>query len=165
MPILIDGNNLLHSLPSHLRTRGAVRQQVLDHSRREKISVTIVFDGPPPGGTPASEHLGNVTIVYSGGTSADDVIIDRLPAGSAALSWTVVTNDRNLSARARERGASVRTLSQWTTRRKVTAPPGKPRPKPRLRSEEVVRWEKEFSKGADSDDEGPSRVFRPRRKR
>lgn len=165
MPILIDGNNLLHSLPPHQRSREAVRQKVLDQSRREKISVTVVFDGPPPDGSPEVEHLGQVTIIYSGPCSADDVIIDRLPTGGTARSWFVVTNDRNLSIRVRERGASIRSLTQWTGRRGAKTPPGKPRPKPRLRSSEVHQWEKELSEGKDTENEGPTRVFRPRRRR
>lgn len=165
MPIVIDGNNLLHSLPKTQRTREAVRQTVLDQSRREKISVTVIFDGPPPTGSPETEHLGQVTIVYSGPRSADDVIIDRLPTGGAARSWSVVTNDRALSARARDRGASIRTLSQWTGRRGAKAPPGKPRPKPRLPSNEVRRWEQEFTEENEAETEGPTRVFRRRRGR
>ena len=165
MPIVIDGNNLLHSLPPHQRSREAVRQSVLNQSRRERISVTVVFDGPPPDGSPEAEHLGQVTIVYSGRRSADDVIIDRLPTGGAARSWSVVTNDRNLAIRVRDRGASVRTLTQWTGRRGAQASPRKPRPKPRLPSNEIHTWEKAFTEKKEAETEGPKRVFRPRRRR
>jgi len=165
MPIVIDGNNLLHSLPSHLRSREAVRQTILDQSRREKISVTVVFDGPPPDGSPATEHLGQVTILYSGQTSADDVIVGRLPAGNAARSWSVVTNDRGLATRIRERGASIRTLAQWTGRRGAKVRPGKPRPKPPLRPKEVQKWEEEFTKGKETENEGPARVFKAKKRR
>ncbi len=165
MPIVIDGNNLLHSLPSHQRSREAVRQTVLDQSRREKISVTVVFDGPPPSGSPATENLGQVTILYSGRTSADDVIIGVLPSGRAARSWSVVTNDRGLAIRTRERGALVRTLAQWTGRRGAKARPGRPRPKPPLRPNEVQQWEEEFTQGKETEDDGPSRVFKQKKRR
>jgi len=164
MPIVIDGNNLLHSLPPDQRSRAAVRQRVLDQSRREKISVTVVFDGPPPDGTPSAEHLGSVTILYSGKTSADDLIINRLPSGNAARSWSVVTNDRGLGARVRERGASIRTLTQWTSRRGAKVRPGKPRPKPPLRVKEVEKWEDVFNKGKQTGDDRPERVFKPKRR-
>ncbi len=165
MPIVIDGNNLLHSLPPDQRSRAAVRQTVLEQSRREKISVTVVFDGPPPDGTPSAEHLGSVTILYSGKTSADDVIINRLPSGNGARSWSVVTNDRGLGARVRERGASIRTLAQWTGRRGAKARPGKPRPKPPLRAKEVEEWEEVFSGEKQTEGDGPERVFKPKRRR
>ncbi len=165
MPIVIDGNNLLHSLPSHQRSREAVRQTILDQSRREKISVTVVFDGPPPDGSPATEHLGQVTIFYSGQASADDVIIGRLPSGTAARSWSVVTNDHGLAARVRERGASIRTLAQWTGRRGSKTRPGKPRPRPPLRPNEVQQWEEEFTKGKKTKNDGPARVFKAKRRR
>ena len=165
MPIVIDGNNLLHSLPPDQRSRETVRQRVLDQSRREKISVTVVFDGPPPDGTPSAEHLGTVTILYSGKASADDVIINRLPSGSAARSWSVVTNDRGLGARVRDRGASIRTLAQWTSRRGVKVRPGKPRAKPPLRAKEVEQWEVIFKEGNQAEDDGPDRVFKPKRRR
>ncbi len=164
MPIVIDGNNLLHTLPSGQRSRAVVRQKVLDLSRREKISVTVVFDGPPPDGSPSSEHLGSVKILYSGKSSADDVIMNLVPTGNAARSWSVVTNDRGLGQRVRERGASVRTLSQWTGRRGAKTRPGKPRPKPPLRTQEVQRWEEEFSQEKKSKDDGPTRVFKTRRR-
>ncbi len=165
MPIIIDGNNLLHSLPSHQRSREAVRQTVLDQSRHEKISVTVVFDGPSPSGSPATESLGQVTILYSGQTSADDVIIGKLPSGAAARSWSVVTNDRGLAARSRERGALVRTLAQWTGRRGAKARPGKPRPKPPLRPKEVQKWEEEFTKAKETENDAPARVFKAKRRR
>ncbi len=165
MPILIDGNNLLHSLPPDQRSREAVRQRVLDQSRREKISVTVIFDGPPPGGTPPAEHLGSVTILYSGNTSADDLIINRLPSGRAATSWSVVTNDRGLGARVRERGASVRTLTQWTGRRGAKVRPGKPRPKPPLRAKEVQEWKNLFQENRGTEEEGPTRVFKRKKGR
>ncbi|MCD4747802.1 MAG: NYN domain-containing protein [Thermoanaerobaculales bacterium] len=164
MPILIDGNNLLHTLPRSHRDRESVRRLIIEQTRHERISVTVVFDGPPPDGSPATEHLGQVTVLYSGQTSADDVIIGRLPSSDAARSWSVVTNDRGLAARVRERGASTRTLAQWIGRRGVKVRPGKPRPKPPLRAKEVEQWEEEFTKGKETEDDGHARVFRRRRK-
>ena len=164
MPIVIDGNNLLHSLPPGQRSRAAVREGVLDQSRREKISVTLVFDGPPPDGTPPAEYLGSVTILYSGLTSADDLIISRLPSGGPARSWSVVTNDRGLGARVRQRGASVRTLAQWTSRRGAKFGPGKPRPKSPLRANEVRKWEEIFNEDRKTEEERPARVFKAKRR-
>lgn len=150
MPIVIDGNNLLHRLPTAERSRGAVRREVLDLTRHERMSVTVVFDGPPPAGAPTREGLGPVTIVYAGSRRADDVIVDSLPGEPSARQWTVVTDDRGLAARVKERGATVRSLAQWQQRRRRPARPGRPGPEPKLSSREVADWESYFSEG-DSD--------------
>ena len=144
MPILLDGNNLLHRLPRAQRTRAEVRKQVLDITRRETVSVTVVFDGPPPDGAPSRESLGRVTVIYSGSRAADDVIFDLLPSGSAAGQWSVVTDDRGLATRVKDRGAKVRRLAEWRGRRRP-ATPARPRVESKLSSNEVAEWEDYFS--------------------
>lgn len=149
MPILLDGNNLLHRLPASDRSRSSVRRLVLEATRHEKMSVVVVFDGPPPAGAPDHEPLGRVVVVYSGSVTADEVIIGRIPAGQAARQWSVVTDDRGLAARARRLGATSRTVREWMARPRP-APP-RPRTEPRLSSREVAEWEKFFEGGADDD--------------
>jgi uncharacterized protein YaiI (UPF0178 family) len=143
MPILLDGNNLLHRLPKPDRRRSAVRRQVLEMTRHETVSVTVVFDGPAPAGAPAREDLGRVTIVYAGSKAADDVIVDMLPTGAAARQWFVVTDDRGLADRARDRGAGVHRLAEWRGRRKQT--PKASTFESKLSSREVAEWEEYFS--------------------
>ncbi len=147
MPIIVDGNNLLHRLPTTSRSRAEVRRLVLETTRHERIAIVVVFDGPPPAGSPSEESLGSVKVVYSGTVVADDVIIGRLPTGRAASQWVVVTDDRGLGDRARQRGAAVRGLAEWQRRR-----PPKPKRvtrEPKLSSHEVQEWEDFFSKGDD----------------
>lgn len=142
MPVLLDGNNLLHRLPKANRSRAAVRRLVLDATRSERMSVTVVFDGPPPAGSPPEELLGRALVIYSGPRSADEVILSRIPAGRAARQWIVVTDDRGLGQRARDRGASVRALRQWQARPRKT-PTGRGA-EPKLSSREVSEWEEYF---------------------
>ncbi|MEX1310138.1 MAG: NYN domain-containing protein [Candidatus Sulfomarinibacteraceae bacterium] len=144
MPILLDGNNLLHRLPRSQRTRAEVRKQVLDITRRETVSVTVVFDGPPPAGAPPREALGKVTVIYSGSRAADDVILSLLPPGSAATQWSVVTDDRGLATRVKDRGAKVRRLAEWRGRRPQKAPL-RARVESKLSSNEVAEWESFFA--------------------
>jgi hypothetical protein len=151
MPILIDGNNLLHRLPRSDRSRERVRRLVLNTCRRERVQVTVVFDGPPPQGAPGRENLGPVTVVYAGSSTADDVIIGRLPSGPGAGDWVVVTDDRELQARARSSGAKIRSLAEWQKKRQP--PPSKPRAEPKLSSREVEEWE-EFFFGERQDNDG-----------
>jgi uncharacterized protein YaiI (UPF0178 family) len=151
MPILLDGNNLLHRLAKADRSRGAVRRQVLEATRHETISVTVVFDGPPPGGAPERESLGRATVVYSCSRSADDVIVGMIPAGSRARQWTVVTDDRGLAERVKDRGGGVRSLAQWRGRR-TRSTPARPRVESKLSSGEIAEWEAFFSNRSESDD-------------
>lgn len=149
MPVVVDGNNLLHSLPPQHRSRADVRRHSLDLVRRESLQVVVVFDGPPPQGSPSVEHLGRVTVRYSGVAAADDVIIGMLPAGREAAQWVVVTDDRALRARARSKGSSVRTLAEWRARR---PPPRRSAQESRLSSHEITQWEEFFAQGDDNED-------------
>jgi len=144
MPIILDGNNLLHRMPRADRSRSAVRMQVLEITRRESMSVTVVFDGPPPAGVPAKEALGNVTVIYAGQRTADDVIFSLLPSGPAAKQWSVVTDDRGLAIRVKDRGAKVRRLAEWQGRPRQKTP-ARPRVESKLSSREVSEWESFFA--------------------
>jgi predicted RNA-binding protein with PIN domain len=149
MPIAVDGNNLLHRLPLSQRTRAEVRRQALEIVRNETVQVVIVFDGPPPRGAPATEHLGRVTIRYSGADSADDVIFNLIPGGRGASQWVVVTDDRDLGARVRGKGADVRKLAEWRSRRPPTR---RADFQSRLSSREIAEWEEYFAARDEADD-------------
>ena len=149
MPVLIDGNNLMHTLPSPKRSREAVRQMALDLVRHERTRITLVFDGPPPAGAPKEERLGTLTVIYSGAASADDTIIRRLPRGTAARNWTVITDDRGLTNRARSAGARTSSLAAW--RGKLLAVAGRnDKPDRPLSSDEIKEWENFFRPGPNS---------------
>jgi hypothetical protein len=153
MPVLIDGNNLLHNLPSDQRQRSSVRRQALDAVRHKGMKLTVVFDGPPPPGSPELEHLGQVSVRYSGQFSADDVIVSLLRSNSRAADWVVVTDDQALRDRVRVWGAQVRSLAQWRARR--SREPRRPGREAKLSADEVADWEAYFSTG--KFDEDPER--------
>ncbi len=151
MPVIIDGNNLLHSLPNDQQNRDSVRRRALDVVRDGGMSLNVVFDGPPPEGSPDTEQLGRLTIRYSGAASADDLILGLLPQSSRASDWVVVTDDRALRDRVRARGGQVRTLDDWRSRK-----PRKPRllsRETKLSPREVSDWETYFSSRKDDADD------------
>jgi hypothetical protein len=150
MPVIIDGNNLLHSLPSDERDRSGVRRRALDTVRHEGVKLTVVFDGPPPSGSPELEQLGQVTVRYCGRSSADDVIVGLLHSSGRAADWVIVTDDRALGDRVRECGARVRTLKEWRTRK--TRGTRRPVREPKLSAREIADWEAYFSTGRDGED-------------
>ena len=153
MPVIVDGNNLLHSLPSHKRDRESVRRKALDTVRHEGMNLTVVFDGPPPAGSPATEHLGRVTVRYSGSSSADELILRLLPSQGHASEWVVVSDDRALGDKVRSRGAAVRTLEQWRCRK--TRKPKRATREAKLSSHEVADWEAYFSSGGEDREPDP----------
>jgi len=151
MPVIIDGNNLLHSLPSQEQNRDGVRRRALDTVRHGGMSLTVVFDGPPPVGSPDPEHLGRLTIRYSGASSADDLILRLLPRSGRASEWVVVTDDRALRDRVREQGAQVRSLSQWRARKSKKS--RRPSRESKLSSHEIEDWEAYFTSREDDADD------------
>lgn len=114
------------------------------------MQVVLIFDGPPPEGSPVTEHLGRLTVQYSGTATADDVIVGMVPGGRSASQWVVVTNDLGLRDRARAKGAGVRTLAEWRGRRR----PRKPRSfyESKLSSHDIADWEEYFSSESERED-------------
>ena len=142
MPVIVDGNNLLHSLPNEEQSRDGVRCRALDAVRSGGMRLIVVFDGPPPEGSPDPEHLGRLEIRYSGGSSADDLILRLLQRSGKASDWVVVTDDRALRERVRNLGGEVRSLGEWRSQKRR-----KPRHvsrEPKLSSHEVADWEAFF---------------------
>ncbi len=97
MPWVLDGNNLAGG-----GDREAIRRAALALARRERVRVLVFFDGAPPPGSPAIEHLGAVEVRYVG--DADAAIVALL---AGRKGWVLATDDRALAASARARGAAV----------------------------------------------------------
>lgn len=105
MPWLIDGSNVLGAMRvdrhSDESKRGLVRL-LAAFARSKGTRVTCVFDGSEP--PSFARHLGSVTVVFSDGRPADDLIIERAAGGRG---WSVVTSDRGLATRVARRGVEV----------------------------------------------------------
>lgn len=105
MPWLIDGSNVLGAWRRDVRSDQSKRDLVralANFSRARKARMSVVFDGLPPPSFPS--HLGSVSVAFSGGRSADDVIAERAASGSG---WNVVTSDQGLAHRIRRRSVEV----------------------------------------------------------
>ncbi|HEU4888728.1 MAG TPA: NYN domain-containing protein [Thermoanaerobaculia bacterium] len=105
MPWLIDGSNVLGAMQVDRHgeegKRGLVRL-LAGFARANKTRVTCVFDGPEP--PSFAKHLGAVTVAFSAGRPADDLIAERAAQGRG---WSVVTSDRGLAARVQRRQVEV----------------------------------------------------------
>jgi hypothetical protein len=137
--LLIDGTNLLHALS---RSPGAAPAAALIGRLRAAIpasaTIELVFDGPADRGLRNERIAAGVGVRYSGGRTADDVIlmlIDevRLMDGSdGTATLLVVTDDRDLRHGSRLRGArtagSAWLLGRLGAGRLASPSVGNPRP-------------------------------------
>jgi predicted RNA-binding protein with PIN domain len=129
MIYLIDGYNITKSDPA---TAGLTLEQQRDallarlRSRGRDLlgagRIVVVFDGPEEIGHPAVSAHSPLTVVFSRGESADDVIVRRATAATERV--VLVSTDRELANRVRAhapRGSDVRereTLFEAAARRR-----------------------------------------------
>ena len=142
MPYLIDGANLGGSLGGRDGARDAEAVvRFLVPWTRGRGRVLVVFDGAGDGALPRA--LGSLEIVWSGaGRSADDWIVGRL--GSRARDWIVITDDRELGGRCRERGARVERTAEFAARAAGAHGAGAAVEKPEPGPDEVAAWKDLF---------------------
>jgi len=149
MPYLIDGNNLLGLRPEILAKdpgiRGRLVKQLSSFARSRRTSVVIVFDGEPDeDGLRGDMTLGGVRVIFSGRTSdADTRILKILDDAKDPAGFTLVTTDRVLGDRARQRRARCVTSLKFRRTLEDLAPAGAGEDAP-LSPDEVAEWETWF---------------------
>jgi len=124
VPILIDGNNLLH----HARRASDASTPLMGQSmlcdtlghwaRRFRQDVHIVFDGPEPDAQRARQ-IGHpaLRVTFSGaGVPADTVIQTMLESDPAARRLIVVSSDRAVVRAARRRRATPAGVEEFWAR-------------------------------------------------
>jgi hypothetical protein len=113
VPYLLDGDNLVGAALGRRgeAERDALVSEITGRLRRTRARVILYFDGPGRGSS-----LGNLTVRFSGGSSADDAIVREIAASPRARETTVVTADRGLARRARDAGAKVMTPAEFWNR-------------------------------------------------
>lgn len=153
MPYLIDGNNLAHALGlsvGGLADREACTRIITSFCRSRGAHATVVFDGQAPDGAKAGTQTSRVRILFSGGRSADEVILRLLSDSTAPRDFTLVTSDKSLGDKARHRGALVERAHEFSRRLerkavKDAAPSGKPAV--RETRDEIDAWLAVFDPG------------------
>ena len=150
MPILVDGNNLLHALAKVEACDD--RQQLV--SMLEKLAdqdVTVVFDGRAPRGPRQPQVVAaRARIIFGGRDEADEHIIDLIAENTAPRRLVVVSTDRRIRAAARRRRCqAVRSEDFIDALLAAQQPrprrPGEPQQKFRgLSDDESRRWLEEF---------------------
>jgi predicted RNA-binding protein with PIN domain len=141
LAVLIGGNNLLFAArevddPDRPPGRSLLCQVLALWAARTRQRVRIVFDGPRPAeGFAAQIAASDVDVLYSGSSSADEVLIELLENDSAAHHLTVVSSDRAIQRAARRRRAKpVASIDFWRdVRRKLRQSPAPPAEPPEKR--------------------------------
>ena len=134
---VVDGNNVMgQRVGWHRDKPGAQRrlgEEVERFARRENEPHRLVFDAPPPGGVPGEGGVpeeGSVPlfgVLYARrGSSADELILERLYRHGDDEQVCVVTSDRALARQARVLGARV--VSSGEFRRRLEGCAGTPDP-------------------------------------
>ncbi|HQZ15732.1 MAG TPA: NYN domain-containing protein [Vicinamibacteria bacterium] len=153
MPYLVDGNNLAHALGlsiGGLADREACARVIASFCRSQGARATVVFDGQAPDGAKARTETHRVRILFSGGRSADEVILGLVGDSKAPRDFTVVTSDKSLGDKARHRGASVERAHEFSRRlerRGTQGPQPSEKPSGRESSDEIDAWLAVFDPG------------------
>jgi predicted RNA-binding protein with PIN domain len=133
MPVLIDGNNLLHAAievePEHPPGRTQLCDLMTRWARRTENTVHVVFDGPWPDPPRARQISGDeIDVTFSEDASADAVMIHILETDSAARRLLVVSSDREIvRAAKRRRATTIGSPDFWQQVRRDLA---RPEPEP-----------------------------------
>jgi predicted RNA-binding protein with PIN domain len=155
MPVLIDGNNLLHAAleadPERPPSRTTLCLLLGQWAQKTGERISVVFDGPAPNEQLARQTAAErVRVTYGGGESADDVIERMLAGDSAARRLVVVSSDGEVARAARRyRATPVRADEFWATMRRelarrATAPLEPPEKSRGLALDETERWLREL---------------------
>jgi predicted RNA-binding protein with PIN domain len=117
MPYWFDGNNLIGQSAAiamaDSRARKAFLSTLTSYHRSGGGKFLVYFDGDDPD---RSASPPGVSIRYSAPLSADEAILQRLREARNAAEIIIVTNDRELLIRCRNKGASVLTWREFTTK-------------------------------------------------
>lgn len=112
MPYIIDGNNLIGSMPDITLEDPGARKKIVEIVRKyqqsKNSSVIIVFDGEPDNVFHRQPLDEKFTVVYPRyGDSADDEIKRILGRYTYFKDVVLVTSDRELKTYARKKGARI----------------------------------------------------------
>jgi len=165
VPYVVDGNNLLHALAAVGADvgRGGLCGLLEPLAKAERVEV--VFDGHSPReGVARPIARGAVRVTFSGGRSADDVVLERVDNATAPRRLTVVSTDREIRRGARRRRCRGVTSEQFARQLLAGASQGREPPKPAeptekrqgISGKDTDYWLREFGlDGAGGGDEPP----------
>ncbi len=118
--LIIDGNNLLHTIYKTAGDTESISDVGLCRAVSRLLGLTgekgeIIFDGSGPPDKSGFDHIANLEVSFSGLSSDSDTVIeDKIRASTAPRSLTIVSSDRRLRRAARARKATaVKSENFW----------------------------------------------------
>ncbi len=111
--IIIDGNNLLHSIVKLSDEAESINDVQLcwiisRYLRAIRKQGEIIFDGTGPRDKSQFDNIANLEVLFAGlGSDADTVIENKIKASSAPKRLSIVSSDRRLRDAARARRATA----------------------------------------------------------
>ena len=152
MKFLIDGHNLIGQMPDIRLDDPDDEARLVQHlrhfARSGRHQITVIFDAGSPGET-GNLSRGPVKVVFAPtGSSADRLIIRRLPRIRDRQSWLIVTSDRQILSAASERHLRTERSEDFAAR--LRAHPAEsdaadPR-EPHLSEGEIEMWLRHFKR-------------------
>lgn len=156
MPLLIDGNNLMHTLKKfdiEVERDGLCKllSAMVGKMRGTDRAVCVVFDGPSPHG-PRMRQISapGILVRYSQRRRADDLIIEEIEDNTAPRRLRVVSSDRQIRSAARRRRCPSLTSPEFIQEMlSLLDRPAPPPPEPREKragssAEQTQQWLREF---------------------
>ena len=127
---LVDGMNVIGSRPDRWWNDPdrAVRRfidELVDYAEATDDEVAVVFDRRPPDLTPGTR--GPIEVMFAsrtGRNAADHEIVELVAEAASPEAITVVTSDRALADRVKQRGANVASAGSFRRRMDATRDPG-----------------------------------------
>lgn len=119
MHYFIDGYNLLFRLIPHSQDDLQSRRELIIHDLNTKVSllkldVSIVFDSPFQIGEGSRSHYHELEILFTAeGETADEYILDEIKSVLHPEHETVVTSDKKLALRVRNRLAHTESVEDF----------------------------------------------------
>lgn len=118
MPYLIDGNNVIGATPifdiHDAGAREKLSRLLSQYQKSKGNSIVVVYDGPPPDGSPTELSLGKMRIIYAGPKSdADSVIKNKIRDARSPDQWTVVSSDKQVYSYCKWAGAKAMNVRQF----------------------------------------------------
>ncbi|MBN1620363.1 NYN domain-containing protein [candidate division WOR-3 bacterium] len=118
--LIVDGYNLIGKKCADFyseENREKLIRNIVNFTLSEKYFSIIVFDGK--GTTATREKRPGVEVIFSGDKDkADDLIVKIIENGKKDDSYTVLTSDRELSARCKALGAAVAQTQKSISKKK-----------------------------------------------
>jgi len=117
MAYLIDGHNLIGQLPDislkDPNDEAKLVQKLIGFAARQQKRVVVVFDSGLPGGK-SRLSTGPVEVIFaSQGSSADNVMKERIKHARDPGQWIVVSNDREVLSAGRARRMTTLTSAEF----------------------------------------------------